>query len=70
MGLVVGIILGGFHLGMRCYERGEEIGESTQERIYGWRQMAHQIRSATPYRTSDGKNYFTGDSESLDFVSA
>lgn len=69
MGLMAGIVVGAFHLGMRAYERGEEIGSSAQEEVYGWGQMAHQIRSAMPYKYEQ-KIYLEGESDSLDFVSA
>jgi hypothetical protein len=67
---MISAVFGAFHLGARCYERGERIADETQDRIYGWEQIARQVRSTYPYKSKKGTVYFEGDADSLDFVSA
>ena len=70
LGIMISAIFGAFHLGTRCFERSERIVADTQDRIYGWEQMARQVRSTFPYKSKKGTVYFEGDMDSLDFVSA
>jgi len=68
--IMISAVFGAFHLGSRCFERAESIVEETQDRIYGWDQMAKQVRSAFPFKSEKGTVYLEGEAESLDFVSA
>ncbi len=70
LALMVAVIFGAFHLGVQSYERGERMVEITQERVYGWEHVSRQIQSAYPYTAQQGKIYFLGDSDAMDFVSA
>ncbi|MBI4773610.1 MAG: hypothetical protein HY788_05420 [Deltaproteobacteria bacterium] len=70
LGIMVSAISGAFHLGTRCFERADRIVEDTQDRIYGWDQIAKQVRSAFPYKSKKGTVYLEGEADSLDFVSA
>jgi len=70
LGIMISVVFGAFHLGIRCFERSEQIIEDTQDRIYGWEQMARQVRSTFPFKSKKGTVYFEGETDSLDFVSA
>jgi len=70
LAIMISAIFGAFHLGTRCYERAERVIEDTQDHIYGWDQMARQVRSAYPYKSKKGTIYLEGEADSLDFVSA
>jgi prepilin-type N-terminal cleavage/methylation domain-containing protein len=70
LAMIVATIFGTFHVAARSYEKADEIIEATQDQVYGWGQLARQVRSAYPYRSEKGRVFFKGEEDSVEFVSA
>jgi general secretion pathway protein J len=70
MGIIVTILFGALNLGIRSWERGNQIVDTAQEQIFAWHLVSRQIRSACPFRGEDNSLYFIGDKSEISFISA
>jgi prepilin-type N-terminal cleavage/methylation domain-containing protein len=73
LGVIFLIIGSGLRLGVRAWERGEEIVDETQRIRVLWERLSFEIRSAYPYMTDevvDKRIAFEGKSDSLSFVTS
>ncbi len=70
LAMIVAAVFGTFHVAARSYEKADEIIEATQDQVYGWEQLARQIRSAYPYKGKKSPTSFKGEEDSVEFVSA
>jgi general secretion pathway protein J len=69
MGLMATIIFGSLNLGIRSWERGNQMTDSAQEEVFAWHLVSRQIRSAYPFRGEENSLYFKGEKYELSFIS-
>jgi prepilin-type N-terminal cleavage/methylation domain-containing protein len=69
MGLMATIIFGSINLGIRSWERGNQIAESSQDEFFAWHLVSRQIRSASPFRGEGNNLYFRGEKDEMAFIS-
>lgn len=70
--MLVGVIFGCLHIGIRAWEKGEDVVESNQEMRILLDLIPQQIRSLYPYKFKEGNIEslaFKGDSDSIRFIS-
>lgn len=70
--MLLGVIFGCLHIGIRAWEKGEEIAEQNQEMRIVMDLISQQIRSIYPYRFREGNIEslaFKGDDDSIRFIS-
>lgn len=70
--MLVGVIFGCLHIGIRAWEKGEEVVEGNQEMRILLDLIPQQIRSLYPYKFKEGdieSLAFKGDSDSIRFIS-
>ena len=70
MGMIAVIIFQALSLGIRSWERGESIVESSQNSMMDWQIIARQLRSVYPVKGEKNQLYFEGDKKEMSFVSA
>jgi prepilin-type N-terminal cleavage/methylation domain-containing protein len=70
--MLLGVIFGCLHMGIRAWEKGEEIAEENQEMRIVKDLISQQIRSIYPYRFREGNiesPAFKGEDDSIRFIS-
>lgn len=73
LGVIILIIGSGLRIGVKAWEKGEEIVDETQRIRVPWERLSFELRSAYPYQTdkmADKKIAFEGKSDSLSFVTS
>ncbi len=71
LGVVILIIGSGLRIGVKAWEKGEEIVDETQRIRVLWERLSFEIKSTYPYQTEgavEKKMVFEGKSNSLSFV--
>ncbi len=70
--MLLGVIFGCLHIGIRAWEKGEEVAEENQEIRILRDLISQQIRSLYPYKFREGNiesPAFKGDDHSIRFIS-
>lgn len=70
--MLVGVIFGCLHIGIRAWEKGEQVAKDNQEIRILLDLIPQQIRSIYPYKFREGNIEslaFKGDSDSIRFIS-
>ncbi len=70
MGLIAVVIFQSLSLGVRAWERGDQIAETNQQKTFDLMLAARQIRSACPEKGKGNNVYFQGDKDGMSFISA
>lgn len=73
LGVIILIIGSGLRIGVKAWEKGEEIVDETQRIRILWERLSFEIRSTYPYQTdkmADKKIAFEGKSDSISFVTS
>lgn len=68
LALIVTVIVEAFWLGQRSWERGSDVMEREIRLRSAVGLVSKQLRSSFPFATDDGESGFSGDSQSISFV--
>jgi len=70
MGLMVAVVFGALRLGIRSWERGNQLAQAAQDHVFNWHLISRQLRSTYPFKGVGNKLYFQGEKDELAFISA